>query len=71
MTPLFAAQMYIANFNNSKIIRADLTGAGGTDLGNPGGLLSDAQGIALDLAGGKMYVVSYWQQDRAGEPGRQ
>ena len=57
VTPVSAARMYIASYGNSKIVRAELTGAGGTDLTNPGGLLSGPEGLALDLAGGKMYIA--------------
>ena len=50
--------MYIVSFGNNKIVRANLDGSGPLDLGNPGGFLVSPRGIALDLAGSRMYVTN-------------
>jgi len=41
--------MYVANYNNDTISRANLDGTGGVSLGNLGGTLNEPHGIALDL----------------------
>ena len=50
--------MYITSLLNNKIVRANLDGSSPLDLGNPGGLLSGPNDIALDLANGQMYITS-------------
>jgi len=51
--------MYVANYNNDTISRANLDGTGGVSLGNLGGTLNGPTGIALDLSNGYMYVANY------------
>ena len=41
--------MYITSRLNHKIVRANLDGTGGADLGNLNGSLSEPWAIALDL----------------------
>jgi hypothetical protein len=51
--------MYIVNYGNNTVSRANLYGSGGVSLGNLNGTLSGPHGIALGTATGKMYVVNF------------
>jgi len=52
------SRMYVANWGNNTISRANLDGTGGVSLGSLNGTLNLTFGIALDLAAGRMYVTN-------------
>ena len=62
-------QDVLDGLGTQKIQRANLDGSGEQDLVTTG--LNTPAGIALDVAGGKMYWTTGAPEDPAGEPGRQ
>jgi DNA-binding beta-propeller fold protein YncE len=53
------SKMYVTNYGNDTISRANLDGTGGVSLGNLSGTLNGPAGIALDLAASEMCVTNY------------
>ena len=54
----YVDMLYMTNAAGSQIIRADLDGALGLNLGNPGGFGNDLEGLAFDHVNRQIYLTS-------------